>query len=257
MRKILIVVVILLLLVISYCAIFRGISLGSFSILSVSQIADANAKLENEIAITQQLMKGEYQTKTAELETSISTLLEAKTNYYDLAGVSTDGEIQKANQDEIYTPEFLLATFGRHATSQGVNLNYEISPVGSSADKLSNINFTVNGGYIQIINFITAIEDDSKLGFRIQNFKMEQGTGEGNIRAQFLVANVKINQEINDNNGGDSETPSDSNTEVNNDNESTESNTETNTTTENTENTETNTTTESAEGTETNTTTAE
>jgi len=120
-------------------------------------------------------------------------LLTAKNEYLDLANVSTEGELQRANQEEEYTVEFLLTRLGRHTTAEGVNLNYTISSGTTGESDVKNVSFTVDGAYIPIIEFVSAIEDDSKLGFRIQNFKLIPGGS--NLKATFLVTNVRIKQE--------------------------------------------------------------
>lgn len=193
MKKILISVLIVVLIIMAYFAIFKGISIGGFQILSVEQINDENNKLTQEIAQTETLMNSDYKTKTKELESSIAKLLEAKGEYLDLAQVSTENEIRQANQEEEYTVEFLLTSLGRHTKAQGVNLDYTIT-AGAAETNLNNITFTVTGKYIPIINFVAAIEDDAKLGFRIQNFKLVPQSDEI-LQATFLVTNVKVKKE--------------------------------------------------------------
>lgn len=193
MKKLLIGVLIILLIILAYFAIFEGITLGNFQVLSVEQIKQENDKLEQEIAETQVLMNSDYKTKTDELESSVSQLLVAKDEYHDLASVSTEGELVAASQDEIYTVEYLWTRFGRHATAEGVNLYYEISSGSTGESDVKNISFTVSGGYTPILSFIEAIEDDDELGFRIENFKMTPGGDY--LQATFLVRNVRIKTE--------------------------------------------------------------
>ena len=190
MKKLLIGVLIILLIILAYFAIFEGITLGSFHVLSVEQIKQENDRLEQEIAQTQVLMNSDYKTKTDELESSVSQLLVAKDEYHDLASISTEGELAAASQDEIYTVEYLWTRFGRHATAEGVNLRYEISTGTTGEADVKNISFTVSGQYIPIINFVTALEDDDELGFRIENFKIAPGGDY--LQATFLVRNVRI-----------------------------------------------------------------
>ena len=190
MKKLLIGVLIILLIILAYFAIFEGITLGSFHVLSVEQIKQENDRLEQEIAQTHVLMNYDYKTKTDELESSVSQLLVAKDEYHDLASVSTEGELVQASQDEIYTVEYLWTRFGRHATAEGVNLRYEISTGTTGEADVKNISFTVSGQYIPIINFVTALEDDDELGFRIENFKIAPGGDY--LQATFLVRNVRI-----------------------------------------------------------------
>lgn len=194
MKKILISALIILLIVMACFAIFKGLSIAGLQILSVEQIAEENDKLTLEIAQTEKLMKSDYPAKTSELNDSISKLLTARDEYLDLASVSTEGELKKANQEEEYTVEFLLTRLGRHTTAEGVNLNYTISAGTTGEEDIKNISFTVSGNYIPIIEFVSAIEDDSKLGFRIQNFKLVPGGS--NLQATFSVSNVRVKPEI-------------------------------------------------------------
>lgn len=185
MRKILMAVVVLLLAVLGGLIIFNGLSIGNFKILSAKQIIEENDKLTTEISDTEVLMNSVYPSKTEELDTSVSKLLTAEEEYLDLANVSTKAELNKASVVETYTVEFLWTRLGRHATAEGVNLSY--TPSGKS------INFTVVGEYIPILSFVSAIENDSKLGFTIENFKLVPN-GE-NLQATFVTRNVNIKTE--------------------------------------------------------------
>ena len=201
MKKILISVIIVLLIVMAYYAIAKGIVIGdSIKILSIDQIKYENEKLTQEIEQTEALMNSSYPTKTSELDSSVERLLTARDEYLDLASVSTEEEIKQATIKEEYTVEFLLTRLGRHATSNRVNLKYEITS-GSTSDS-NNINFTVSGKYSRMITFLTDIEDDSKLGFRIRNFKLvpggtapTDGDGAQTLTATFLVTNVTVKNE--------------------------------------------------------------
>ena len=191
MKKILMSILIILLIVMAYFIIVKGLEIGNIKILSIEQIKYENKKLEQEIAQTETLMNTNYPSKTNELNDSISYLLAAKDSYLDLASTSTEEEIKQATVREEYTVEFLLTKFGRYSTSNGVNLKYEITS-GSATDS-NNINFTVDGRYSRIITFLSDIEDDAKLGFRIRNFKLIPN-GE-NLTATFLVTNVSVKNE--------------------------------------------------------------
>ena len=185
MRKLLISVLLILLIITAYLFIFKGVSFGSLKVLSTSQIIEENNKLTEEIARTEGLINSTFPSETEKLNTSVNKMLAAKEEYQNLANISTKEELNKASTVETYTVEFLWTTLGRHATAKGVNLNY--TPSGN------NINFTVTGDYIPIINFITAIENDSSLGFTIENFKLIP-SGD-NLQANFITRNVKIKTE--------------------------------------------------------------
>lgn len=188
MRKILIGVLIILLIVMASLLIVKGLSIGNFKILSVQQIIDENDKLTNEIETTELLMYSTFRTKTDELDKNVTNLLTAKNEYLDLASVSTEAELSKANTKETYTVEFLWTRLGRHATAEGVNLECALS--SNSTTGLKNIEFTVIGNYNAIIDFVAAIEDDNKLGFRIENFKMVPN--EENLKATFVTRNINV-----------------------------------------------------------------
>lgn len=195
MKKVLIGILIVLLTIMAYFAIAKGISIGSFHVLSVEQIQEENEKLSQEIAQTETLMHSSYPAKTDELETSITKLLAAKEEYQDLASVSTDGELSQANKQESYKIEYLWTKIGSHATGEGVTLKLDVSAGDTGESDVKNLSFTITGNYIAIINFVTAIEDDSQLGFKIENFKILPGTDANGRLATFTIRNVRIKPE--------------------------------------------------------------
>ena len=193
MRKLLLIVLIILLCVLGYFAIFNGISIGDFQVLSVSQIKDKNDKLDQEIAEIETERATTFPNKTSQLGSKTDTMMEAKKTYLDLASVSTEGELKEANQEETYLIEFLWTRMGNHATQEGVKAKFEIVSGDTGESEVHNINFTITGHYIAIINFISAIENDSKLGFRIENFKMVPGGDD--LTATFTTRNIRIKNE--------------------------------------------------------------
>lgn len=185
MRKILIGILTILLIVMAILVITKGLTIGNFKILSVKQIIEGNDKLTAEISETEKLIRSNYPTELETLDSTVSSLLAAKEEYQDLADVSTKSEINKATTVETYTVEFLWTRLGRHATAEGVYLSY--TPTNNS------IKFTVSGDYIPILSFVSAIENDSKLGFRIENFKLIPGGN--NLQATFETRNINIKTE--------------------------------------------------------------
>lgn len=185
MRKILIGILTILLIVMAVLVITKGLTIGNFKILSVKQIIEGNDKLTAEISETEKLIRSNYPTELETLDSTVSSLLAAKEEYQDLADVSTKSEINKATTVETYTVEFLWTRLGRYATAEGVYLSY--TPTNNS------IKFTVSGDYIPILSFVSAIENDSKLGFRIENFKLIPGGN--NLQATFETRNINIKTE--------------------------------------------------------------
>ena len=129
--------------------------------------------------------------KVSDLETSTKSLASSKQKYLDLASVSTDKEIQDANLEQTYAMEFLWNKIGSYATREGVTLKWDVSSTG--VNNKYTLNFTTTGSYIGVINYIYALENDSELAFRIENFKMT-ASGE-NVTATFTVNNVAIKAE--------------------------------------------------------------
>lgn len=195
MKKILIILLIILLITLSYFAIFKGISLGNFEVLSVERIQEENDKLTQEIDQTEKLIHSDYIQKTDELQSSVDSLMNAKDEYVELAHVSSDKDLINASKQEIYKIEYIWTRIGSHATSEGVELKLDITAGETGEEESKNLLFTVTGNYIAVINFILSIEDDSQLGFRIENFKILPGSGENGRQATFTVRNVRIKQE--------------------------------------------------------------
>ena len=193
MKKILISILYVLLIILAYFAMFNGISFANLNILSVEQIIQENDNLTNNIEELKSLLKKDYASKNQGLSDAISNLLKEKEAYYDLAKVSTEGEIAKANTEETYLIEYLWTRVGRHATSEGVNLKMDVNTGDAGEAEIKNLNFTVNGQYIAIIQFISSLEDDDDLNFRIEDFKMNGSAG--NLTSTFTVRGVRIKME--------------------------------------------------------------
>lgn len=195
MKKILMILLIILLVTLSYFAIFRGITLGNFEVLSVERIQEENDKLTHEIETTEKLMHSEYAQKTEELQKTVEGLMEAKDEYKELAAVSSDKALKEATKQEIYKMEYIWTRIGSHATSEGIELKLDITAGETGEEDSKNLLFTVTGNYIAVINFVLSIEDDSQLGFRIENFKILPGSGENGRQATFTVRNIRIKSE--------------------------------------------------------------
>ena len=143
--------------------------IGNFEILGIKGIQAKNANLEKSVTEATKLASSEFPNKVSQLNTSMKKLKEEKTNYEDMVAVSSSDDVQAASQLAKYKIDFLWTKIGTHATSEGVVIKMDITN-GSGAADTYNLNFTVNGGYINIAEFIRDIEDDSKLGFKIEEF---------------------------------------------------------------------------------------
>ena len=193
MKNSLMTVICLLILLLVVLLMVKGLSIGNFRILSISQIMQSGEQLDEDIANVNSLKNSVYRQKLSNLETATKTLSSSKQQYLDVANVSTDAEIRAATQNQTYTMEFLWSKLGGYATQEGVNTKLEVKSTGENGE--NTLNFTVTGSYIGIINYITAIEDDSDLSFRIENFKISSENTEEVLTATFTVSNINIKQE--------------------------------------------------------------
>ena len=93
----------------------------------------------------------------------------------------------------MYNIEYLWVKIGRHARKEGVNLKLDIKEGTAGDQTTKDLNFTVVGKYVGIIEFISAIEEDSELNFRVNDFIL---TPDGeNLKATFNVTDIKIKLE--------------------------------------------------------------
>ncbi len=191
MRKILLSIIIILFLALGYVALRNGIQLGNVQILSIEQIEQKAQELNTKIEEANSMIDVDYPAKRTELTKAEQHLKEAEEEYLKYTNVSTDQEILEAMEQKSYTIEFLWTTLGTHARKQGVLLTFEIVSSSTGTNGVNDIKFTVNGSYIAITNFIYAIENDTDLNFRIQNFKLLPYQGEI-LQGTFTVKNIAV-----------------------------------------------------------------
>ncbi len=189
MKKILLMILIILLATLTYFEIADGLEIGTFQILSVSQIQEKNESLDKSIEILNNTITKAFPQKISEVKTSTEALQTAKKAYLDKTTSYTDEQILAATQKENYDIEFLWTRVGQHATEKGVNIKMDIGK--GDTEEIRDLNFTVQGSYIGITDFIYAVEEDEDLNFRVKNFKMLPDRGEI-LKATFIVKNIKI-----------------------------------------------------------------
>lgn len=191
MKKILLILIMILLIVAVYFALSSGISIGNIHVLGIQQIIEANKSLDEKIQELNQSIDVAFPKKMDDLNVASEKFKTAKEEYLNLTNVSSDQEILDAMKQESYTIEYLWARIGNHAKKQGVNIELQIVSNDTGVSGMYNLNFTVDGSYIAITNFISAIENDGELNFRIQGFNLNPN--QGNIlRSTFTVKNVAI-----------------------------------------------------------------
>ena len=234
MKKLLILILIALLLILTFYIGMQGVSFGKVEVLGIKGIQAKSAQLDSKLQEAGKLAEKSYAQAVSDVNSNAKKLKEEKKNYEDMTTISSDGDVQSSNQIEKYELETLYVKLGNHATKEGVVMKMDILQGSSGAQGVYNLNFTVTGGYVQIEDFISSIENDSTLGFKIEEFKMAP-SGD-TLQATFVCKDVPI-KELSSTTSVTPKTQQDENTTGNTTNAAanvtTNSNTATNTTTAN------------------------
>lgn len=194
MKNILLTVISVLITALVILTMVKGLSIGKINILSVSDIKANSEELDKKIEDVNTLKNVTYKKKVSDLDSSIKKLTTAKQKYLELASLSTDDQIKAANQEPIYSMEFLWDKVGSYATREGLKLKWVVTPTGTN--NKSTLSFTLAGSYLGIINYVYALENDSELAFRIENFKLvPDGGSTESLSATFTVSNIGVKQE--------------------------------------------------------------
>lgn len=232
MKKLLILILIGLLLILSIFVVVKGINIGKIEILGFNSIKQKSKELDETIQQASKLVEKDYKQAISTLEENNKKLQQEKKKYDDMTQISEEGDIANANQMERYEVETLWVKLGNHATSEGVVMKMEILQGSSGAAGTYNLRFTVTGSYISIVDFISDIENDSTLGFTIEEFKMVPTSTEANLEATFVCKDITI-KDISSASGAaatSTSTPGASNTTNTTNNNTTTTSTNTNTT---------------------------
>lgn len=202
MKKLLISIIIILVLILAGITIINGLEIGNLKILGITEIKKQNEDLDTKIKEATKLASTDYPKALDDLNKTVKEFESTKSNYEEMINVSTESEIQAANQYGVYEIGMLWIELGNHAKSEGITMDVsakDLTPIHTNTttevDKKYNCNlyFTATGTYAGIAGFIEDIEDDSKLGFRIEDFKIT-ASSEGNnvLQATFTCKDIII-----------------------------------------------------------------
>lgn len=248
MKKLLMLILIGLLLTLSIFIVLKGFEVGNIEVLSYLGIQNKSKELDETIQEASKLAEKDYKQALSTVQESSKKLEQTKKKYEDMTAVSSQGDIQIANQMERYEVETLWVKLGNYATSEGAVMRMDI--VQGAGNDTYNLKFTVNGSYISITDFISDIENDSTLGFKIEEFKMIPSSSGEDLQATFVCKDIAI-KDVSRTSNTNSETTEDKNNTTNstnstgstnstNTNNNTNNTNATNTTTSNTTNTNAN-----------------
>lgn len=192
MKKLLMLILITLLVVLSAYITIHGFNIGKTEVLGFVQIKEKNNELDEQIQEASKLSEKDYKQAVATVESDTKKLKQQKQEYDDLA-VSQDGEEGTSGQLERYEIETLWVKLGNYATSEGAVMRMDVIKGNNLAQNFYDLKFTVTGSYISITDFISDIENDSTLGFKIEEFSMTPNSENTNeLQAKFTCKDIEI-----------------------------------------------------------------
>lgn len=192
MKKLLILILIALILALSIFIVMNGLTIGKINILGINGIRDKNAQLDKQVEQASRLAEQDYKQAVNEVESNVQELQKEKQEYQDMTAVSSEGDIQAANQLQRYTIDTLRVKLGNYATQEGTTLRMDVLKGTNTTEETYNLRLTVNGSYVGITDFVSDIENDSILGFKIENFKMQPGSNTSDLQATFMCNDIAI-----------------------------------------------------------------
>ncbi len=190
MKKLLISVLIILLIVLSVFIVINGLE--AIGILGYTDIQKQNQELEKSFEEASKLAEVDYKKAVSDVDKAVNSLENTKKEYDELLLINTDENGQTIGILQEYDYENLLVKVGNYATEEDVVMNMSIVESQSNIENSYELHFTVTGSYISIVDFISDIENDSTLGFKIENFEMAED-GENGLQAKFITREIIIN----------------------------------------------------------------
>lgn len=188
MRSRISTIIILISIVLLTFVTIKGLKIGEFEILSISQMIEKNEHLNEKIEEASKLTTINYPDNTETLEETFQRYKIQKQKYEQLAG-TTDKDNEEIYETKQYDIGYLWKVLGKYAEKRALTLSIDVQK-NSGANSTYTFNFNVSGKYVNISQFITDLENDSDLYFRIYNFKMS-GSGE-TVTSTFTVKNINI-----------------------------------------------------------------
>lgn len=184
MKKILITMLIFGLIALTIYSVVKGMEIGEDEIYSIEALRNKNEEFELQLAATTSVIENDYTTATGQLNSQYTTMKATQKKYQEKLEVSTSN----------YKLEKLFVKLGNHAASEGVSMNIDVTASSEGID-LYNLSFTIQGTYMCITDFISTIENDSELGFKIEQFKVQSAEVSTNkLTGTFICKDIMIEE---------------------------------------------------------------
>ena len=169
MRKIIIGISVVCVLCLTIVVLINGI--GILNINGIKSISKKDEIINEKIVELDNSINNQYKSALARLSSTLNLFENSKTEYNQQLAMSSLNKSSYATQTEKYNVDYLLTKIGNYAKEEDVILKAKIEPSEVVQDYY-HLNFMVWGTYLYTANFIYDIESDSKLGFKIDNFKL-------------------------------------------------------------------------------------
>lgn len=210
MRRTILMSILTIVTIILILTLVKGIHIGKINVASFTEIREASSQLDSQISEANN-NNDQYVKLQQDLAKQTKDMSTSKKEYLDLVTHSSDSQIREATQLKTYYIEYLWSQVGNHATADGVTI--KMDPVDSADMNSSNnnitinssdygdqavyknLNFTVNGEYLAIVDFMHDLENDENLGFVVEDFHMEREADpqiSNKEKATFIVKDVRV-----------------------------------------------------------------
>lgn len=184
MKKLLISILIILCTVLIGYGVVKGLKTSVMEVKSIDEIDLKKEEYQEQLGVVEDLISETYAQQIQLLESRYTSLIATQKQYQEKLEVSTSS----------YKIEKLFVKLGNHATSEGIDLKIDVtdSYVGMN---MYNLTFQAYGSYIGITDFISAIENDSELGFKIEEFSInsyESLASTNKLFGRFVCKDIMI-----------------------------------------------------------------
>lgn len=174
MKKLLISIIIILLLVFSYFTLIKGVS--GLNIKSINQVRSESEKLNNDYNEANELTNKTYPDEKTKLEEAIKKLKISKKDFENKSKNETDKISLGTVEIKTYKIHYLWTILGNYRKNRGVQaLNLDLK--ATNAEDVYDLEFTLQGNYTSITDFLYDIENDEELNFEIKDFTISSDLG--------------------------------------------------------------------------------
>ena len=187
MRKIIFIILTVIMCIIMGLVAWNGI--GFANVLGINQIREENQKIKDKNDELSTLIDTSYPNAVKSLEDAENQLKTTKEEYESQIALNADSGTGYLATTEKYEIEYLWTRIGNHALDNDVDIKIDLT--NSSTAGLYKLNFEVTGTYVGITDFIYSIENDSKLGFKIDKFVATANATTTTADTEKNVAEVK------------------------------------------------------------------